>query len=395
MKTNINPVVVGLMLVATVFCSSANSMAADPSELIDLRKSYLVEQNSAANEDQRQEVINDYIQDLTSLVISMRGMRRDIESVNAVRQEIRKAQAELAEGPASKGASPQVSKTQSSKPAPKPVDPQTTKQEARKSAPEPVAEAPDPKPAPKPTVAPPVPKPAVASPAPKPVAAPVTKPAVIIPVPPPKPTPKVVADKPVSAPKPEPAPKALTAKPEPSPVPAPKPVIAKPAPKPAPKTAPEVVATRPAPKPVAAKPASAPKPKSAKPAATKRDPKIHANSVQGMASAGDFSKNNVYTFDLTELGAVTTVKYWITGRFGIDSNGKVWLVTPDGKRENIGSWHEGASSDISTDVTSYEDLVPVSADVSKLVNKSGTYKIEFEWSNGSGPLYIYRVEIIS
>ena len=388
MRTKINPVIVMFMFVATVFCSVVNSMAADPSELRDLRKSYLVEKSSAANEDQRQEVINNYIQDLTSLVISMRGMRRDIDSVNAVRKEIRKAQDDLSGESSAQNA--------------KPMAAEAPRQTVNPATPEPAAETP----ASKPMAALPVPKPAVVIPAPKPAAAPKPKPAVIIPVPPPKPSPKQVsklaeaslAPKPAVAPASKPAeskpvqpPKTAAVKPKPSPAPAPKPVVAKPAQKPAPK----VVATTPAPKPVAAKPASTPKSRSAKPSVAKRDPKTHVSSVQGMASAGDFSKNNVYNFDLTELGSVTTVRYWITGRFGIDSNGKVWLIRPDGSREEIGSWQEAASSEISTEVTSYKDLEPVSADVSNQVNKSGTYKIEFEWSDGAGPLYIYRVEIIS
>jgi hypothetical protein len=386
MRTKIYPVIVVFILVAMVFCSALNSMAADPLELRDLRKSYLVEKGGVANEDQRQEVINNYIDDLTSLVISMRGMRRDIKSVNAVREEIRKAQDELFGN----------SSSQTVKPAA-----ESPRQTVTPATPEPVVEPPAPKAispnlSPKPLAAAPVPKPADVIPAPKPAVAPVPKPAVVIPVPTPKPSPKQVP-KPAKA---SLAPKAVvetmskpavTKKPDPKPKAVPKTVAAKPKPSPAPAPKPSF---KPASKTVAVKPAPAVKPRSSKPAA-RRDPKIHVSSVQGMASAGDFSKNNVYSFNLTEVGPISTVKYWINGRFGIDSNGKVWLIAPDGSRENIGNWQEKASADISSGVTSYEELEPVSADVSKQVNSSGTYKVEFEWSEGAGPLYIYRVEIIS
>lgn len=359
MSNKVKSVVIALCTLLAAMSVPEGNVSAAPPELVELRKSYLVERIGASTEDQKKEVEDQYIEDLTSLVINMRGMRRENKDVNAVRKEIRKVQSGEDAGLAEKKAPPTPA-------VPDPVEQRVAEPEAAPVVA--VAPPPTPKPAPNPMAAAPAPKPVVAMAEPKSE----PKPAVVMLVPAPKPAPNVVAPKPTPKPAPQPTPKpAPKVEVKPAPTPKPKPVVAKPAPKPK------------------------PKPAVAKPAVAKRDPKTQVSSTQGMASAGDFSKNNVYTFDLAESGSVVTVKYWINGRFGIDSTGTVWLVLPDGSRENIGNWREGASSSISTGVTSYKELEPVSVNISKKAAGPGVYKIEFEWNEGSGPLYIYRVEFIS
>jgi hypothetical protein len=212
------------------------------------------------------------------------------------------------------------------------------------------------------------------------------------------PLPEVVATEPVAvAPQPVPA-APVVAKPEPvviAPKPVPAPVAAKPepvviAPKPVPapvvaKPEPVVIAPKPVPAPVAAKP----EPKK------EHTPQTHVSSVQGLAGNDKVTKNNVYTFELAEIGASTTLAFWGTGQNSIDTYGKVWLLTPDGNRLIVGIWKESYFKKPATDVFSYYNLQPITENISKKVTGPGTYKIEFEWTNGKDPLVIYRVEITS
>ena len=139
---------------------------------------------------------------------------------------------------------------------------------------------------------------------------------------------------------------------------------------------------------------AAPKPAAvAKPVANKRSGKSHVSNVQGQAAVADFSRHNVYEFDLSTVGKVSTMTFYATGRSNIDSDGKIWLVTPDGRREKIGVWEVDNVSTVGA--SSYKDLKAHKYDISKLVTKLGTYKVEFEWTSGLVALYIYRVELTS
>lgn len=142
--------------------------------------------------------------------------------------------------------------------------------------------------------------------------------------------------------------------------------------------------------------AVAPVPKPApKPVIKKRDPQIHISKVEGLAGAANFSKNNIYTFHLAETGTVSTLKFWATGRRSIESIGNVWLITPDGRREKITKWKERHFDAPATEISSYKKLKPFFENISKLVTKPGTYKVEFEWTGGIDPLVIFRVELTS
>ncbi len=141
---------------------------------------------------------------------------------------------------------------------------------------------------------------------------------------------------------------------------------------------------------------AAPAPKPApKPVIKKREAKTHSSEVEGLAGAANFSKNNTYTFQLTDIGNVSTLKFWATGRRSIDSVGNVWLTTPSGQREKITKWRERNFEEPSTEISSYKKITPIVEDISQFITEPGTYKIEFEWTGGIDPLVIYRVELTS
>ncbi|MEN8136002.1 MAG: hypothetical protein ABFS18_10795 [Thermodesulfobacteriota bacterium] len=148
---------------------------------------------------------------------------------------------------------------------------------------------------------------------------------------------------------------------------------------------------------LSAKPAAiAPAPKPApKPVIKKRDPKTHTSKVEGLAGAANFSKNNIYTFRLADIGAVSTLKFWATGRRSTESTGNVWLVTPSGQRQKITKWKERHFNEPASEISSYKKLKPIIENISKFITKPGTYKVEFEWTGGIDPLVIYRVELTS
>ena len=139
---------------------------------------------------------------------------------------------------------------------------------------------------------------------------------------------------------------------------------------------------------------SPPKP-APKPVIIKRDPKTHASEVEGLAGAVNFSKNNIYNFNLADVGAVSTLKIWATGRRSIESTGNIWLKTPDGRREKVTKWKDRNFDEPSTEISSYRKLKPIIEDISNHVTRPGTYKVEFEWTGGIDPLVIYRVELTS
>jgi hypothetical protein len=399
MSSKDNQFIFTVILLAAILCFPGTSKAADPVALENLRESFTTAKLSAADESQRKEIINNYIQQLTNLATDLRIYQHDIAGANMVRKEIRKAQKELNTDPADLAPRPEAAATE-----PEPV------MVAPKPLPAPVVIKPEPPAvAPKPLPAPVVVKPEPPAVAPKPLPAPVVvkpEPPAVAPKPLPapvvvKPEPPAVAPKPLPAPvvvkpeppavAPKPAAKPVVARPEPviaTPKPAPKPVVAKPEP--------VIVPPKPAPQPVVARPEPvAPKP-APKPELKKvHTPQTRVSSVQGLAGNAKVSQNNVYSFELSEIGASTTLAFWGTGLNSLDSYGKVWLITPDGKRLIVGIWKESYFEKPSTDVYSYYNLKPITENISKKVTGPGTYKIEFEWTNGKDPLVIYRVEITS
>ncbi|MEN8134973.1 MAG: hypothetical protein ABFS18_05485 [Thermodesulfobacteriota bacterium] len=357
MSNKKNPLIITIIFLTALLCFTNSSMAADPAELETLRKSFTTAKQGVRNESQRKEVIYNYIEQLTDLATDLRIYKHDIAGANMVRKEIRKARKELDADPAPRTEAPKpVIEKPAPRPGPKPVVPEPS--------PEPLEAKPTPKPTPPPVAAKPKPEPVITKPNPKPaIAIPTPKPVVAIPAP----IPVVKKQSPT---------KPIVAKPKP------KPVAAKPKPKPN-------VPKKPAKKAVAVK-------AEAKPALVKEHtPQTHVSSVQGLAGDGGSSKNNIYTFNLEGIGSSTTLAFWATGRNSIDTYGKVWLITPDNRRIFIRIWKESYFEYPSTQIATYYKLRPITEDITKKVTTPGTYKVEFEWTEGKDPLIIYRVEITS
>jgi hypothetical protein len=137
-----------------------------------------------------------------------------------------------------------------------------------------------------------------------------------------------------------------------------------------------------------------PKPKP-KPVVKKHIPKTYVSSVEGLAGAAKFSKNNIYRFNLPKVGANSSLTFWATGRRSTESTGHVWLITPDGVRQRVGKWKDSYFDKPASDVSSYKRLRPITNDISGMVTRPGVYKIEFEWTGGIDPLVIFRVEVTS
>ncbi|MBU0481603.1 MAG: hypothetical protein KKG47_10915 [Proteobacteria bacterium] len=148
-------------------------------------------------------------------------------------------------------------------------------------------------------------------------------------------------------------------------------------------------------------PAVAPEPeKTPAPVLTKtiekaHQPTTHVNNTKGFAGAPKFSKNNIYSFNLPETGKQSNLTFYATGRRSVETEGLVWLIGPDGKKEKVTKWKAKDFKSSATEIKSYEKLDPITEDISDLVAEPGQYKVEFEWTGGIDPLVIFRVELTS
>jgi hypothetical protein len=398
MRNKNKPLIIKLLILTAMLCFTVSARAADPAELVKLRDSFETEKVRVTSESERRQLINNYIQQLTNLATDLRIYKNDREGTNAVRHEIRKARREL-------DSAPSISEK-----GPARAEPLARKSAARpEPEPAPVVAEPEPEPTFQPKAAAKIPE-----------SKPETKPMMKLPEPEPESTPaaKMLGSTPIPTPEPkaEPKPKSLAAKPEAKPKTKPKTTAEKPAPTPAAKLNPVPVAKGPVPlptplpapkleakaeaKPVAQKPVPEPEPPP-KPAAKKpappgeHIPRTQVSSEKGLAGKAGVNEKNVYTFELPSLGETTTLAFWATGRNSLDSYGKVWLITPEGNRVIIGIWKESYFEKPSTEVYSYYNLKPITENITRKVSGPGTYKVEFEWTNGKDPLFIYRVEITS
>ncbi|MBU0486034.1 MAG: hypothetical protein KKB30_16135 [Proteobacteria bacterium] len=357
--------------VTAIFCLGTDSLAAEPPELKNLRESYAVELRGVADEDQKQEITNNYIQQLTSLVINMRGSRRNLDEVNAVRTEIRKVE----KGGANKVETPR----------------EILEPTAKSANPAPLEEA---KPIAKPVKIIAEPKPLAVTPKPEPLAA---KQKPIKENPAPKPM-EIIEESIIPTPAAEPV--EIIAIPEKIEMPAPDEVaVAAPVPV-AIKTTPDHEKTtlkEEIPQKETTSMASSPEAKTTNQESnsSERSPQTHTSSIKGLAGAPDFSRNNIYTFTLPDIGRSSVLAFWATGLRSTDSTGNVWLITPAERRVKVGKWKESNFEIPSAEVSSYYKLKPITEDISDLVTKPGQYKVEFEWTGGVAPLVIFRVEITS
>ncbi len=419
MRNKNNPLIVKILILTAMLCFSVSAMAADPAELVRLRHSFESEKSRVSSESGRRDLVNNYIQQLTDLATDLRIYKNDREGTNAVRHEIRNAKKELEADLSLPKPEQEPTKAQApprAEPEPVPVDKlgPTVTESATKPEPGSIPELtggkfatkPGPEPAPLDTrpEARPAPRPQADTPVTTPIAKPMSEPeppkvntapktkSAPAPVSSPAETETRQAPKRVSKPQPESA--ARKRAPEPEPKPAPKPVVTN-AVKPAATPVPAI----PAPKPVVKKAAPKPQPvpaeekKAAPP--EKHSPQTHVSSEQGLAGPPGVNGKNVYTFELPGIGETTTLAFWATGKESLDSYGKVWLITPEGRRNILGIWKESYLDKPSTEVYSYYNLKPIAEDITRKVTTPGTYKVEFEWTNGKDPLVIYRVEITS
>ena len=124
-------------------------------------------------------------------------------------------------------------------------------------------------------------------------------------------------------------------------------------------------------------------------------PKTHVLETFGIAGVPVFTKNNVYTFNLKEAGRKSTLVFYASGRKSTKSYGKVWLITPARERFRVHKWSPRDFKRPLSEANTYKRLSPVTVDVSKYVTGPGTYKIEFDYTDGVDALGIMRVELTS
>ncbi|HIJ79658.1 MAG: hypothetical protein OEY01_13055 [Desulfobulbaceae bacterium] len=155
-------------------------------------------------------------------------------------------------------------------------------------------------------------------------------------------------------------------------------------------------------KPVAAAPApvvDAPKAEAAPVVAPEKDwqtqdNKIHISSVRGVAGSEGNVANNVYPFRLEKLGQNAKLVFYGYGNRSDNSYGEVYLITPDGNRNEVASWSPNKLQGPKfSEVKSYSDVQPIDADISSYVKQAGLYKVEFLYRDGDEALNIYRVEL--
>ncbi len=124
-------------------------------------------------------------------------------------------------------------------------------------------------------------------------------------------------------------------------------------------------------------------------------PKTHISETFGIAGAPVFTKNNIYSFNLQEVGDKSKVVFYASGRKSTKTYGKVWLITPANERFRIHKWSPHDFKRPLSEASSYKRLSPVTTDISKYVTMPGTYKIEFGYTDGIDALGIMRVELTS
>ncbi|MCK4838850.1 MAG: hypothetical protein KAS94_08595, partial [Desulfobulbaceae bacterium] len=72
MSNKKNPLIINMILLTVLLCFASSSMAADPVELENLRESFTTTKQNVRSENQRKEVINNYIEQLTNLATDLR-----------------------------------------------------------------------------------------------------------------------------------------------------------------------------------------------------------------------------------------------------------------------------------------------------------------------------------
>ena len=123
--------------------------------------------------------------------------------------------------------------------------------------------------------------------------------------------------------------------------------------------------------------------------------KSYVSNVRGFAGLPGLTRNNIYSFDIEEVGNSASVTFWAS--FDMDlkgrTNGTVYLIDDEGRQKKIHRWKDSDFKISANSVRSYADLKPYTIDISDFVKKSGRYKIRFTYTGGSKGLSILRVSL--
>lgn len=127
---------------------------------------------------------------------------------------------------------------------------------------------------------------------------------------------------------------------------------------------------------------------------TEDNPQVYSSSAKGLAGSGNNIKNSVYTFQITRLGTHSTLSFQGWGTKTTNTIGDVFLIDSSGTRHKVAQWSP-ANLKASTfyEVKGAKDIEPIETDISTLLIKPGTYKVEFKYRDGFEAFVIYRVMI--
>lgn len=120
-------------------------------------------------------------------------------------------------------------------------------------------------------------------------------------------------------------------------------------------------------------------------------PKTYVDETKGWA--GMEPHNNVYSFQVDNVGRSATFRFWASGDIGTTTSGQVVLTDSDGKEQVIRQWNPSDFKVAVNAVNSYTKLKPISCDVSSYVKQPGKYQFTFRWGGSQVGLSILRVEL--
>lgn len=127
------------------------------------------------------------------------------------------------------------------------------------------------------------------------------------------------------------------------------------------------------------------------PAVAARKPRTYVDETRGLA--GSWTNHNTYGFHVTNVSKVATFRFWGSGNAGIDTTGHVLLTGPRGQKQIICNWKPSDFKIAASSVHSYQELAPISCDISAHVRQPGEYQFTFTWEKGAFGLAILRVEL--
>ena len=121
--------------------------------------------------------------------------------------------------------------------------------------------------------------------------------------------------------------------------------------------------------------------------------KSYVSNVRGFAGLAKYTHNNVYSFDIKEVGKSASITFWAFFDLKGESNGIVYLSDDKGREKQIYKWKSNDFKFQKNQYLSYDQTKPRTIDITKFVNKPGRYKIRFAYASGEVGLSILRVSI--